>query len=514
MKRSVLGALIILFLGCGAIAAWYYLRPIVAERQRLRSSDARATTAIAIGGDGYLGYWFLTSPEMHKQAARAGLVVTLADDGGAYAERLDKFSRGDYDAIVLPVSSYLLHGLPHDYPGVIVAAVSESRGADAILGTASRFPRRSVEELDDASLRIVYTADSPSQFLLDLTCVDFDLSHLVESSGWRVEVAGSREVLQRAQRRDGDAFVLWEPELSRALDEVPGLVSIWGSDKFAGYIVDVIVFRREFLVSHEAEVVRFLEAYFRALAVYASQPEQMLAEMRGSTGLKREVIEAMLPKIDWFDLHENCVRQFGLSPGAGALATDGVVNCILQCSNVLVRTKRLEKAPIADPYSIVNSSILKTLQDNTPAAIGRDGGLALDFAPLPDEAWARLRAVGTMRIEPISFQSGRNLLDEEGEARVDGIAKLLVNNYPSYRIAVRGHTGPGSDEQANLQLSEERAQAVAQRLIAVHAVDPDRMHAEGHGSSLPPPRKPGESERSFLYRLPRVEFVLLEDSRL
>ena len=514
MKRSVLGALLILVLGCAAIAAWFFLRPIVAERQRLKSSDARSTTAIDIGGDGYLGYWFLTSPEMRKQAARVGLLATLEDDGGAYVERLERFARGEYDAIVLPVSSYLLHGAAHDYPGVIVAAVSESRGADGILGVASRFPRQSVEELDDASLRVVYTADSPSEFLLDLTCVDFDLANHVAAQDSRVPVAGSREVLQRARGRAGDAFVLWEPELSQALDEVPGLVPIWGSDEFAGYIVDVIVFRRDFLVSSEGIVVRFLEAYFRALAIYASQPEQMLEEMRASSGLKREVIESMLPKIDWFDLHENCVRQFGLSPGVGAPATDGVVDCILQCSNVLVRAGRLEKNPIADPYSIVNSSLLKTLQDNAPAALGRESGLALDFAPLSDGAWARLQEVGTMRIEAISFQSGQNLLDEHGESQVDAIAKLLVNNYPSYRIAVRGHTGPGSDESANAQLSLERAQAVAQRFIAVHAVDPDRVHPEGCGSTKPLPKKPGESERSFLYRLPRVEFVLLEDSRL
>jgi outer membrane protein OmpA-like peptidoglycan-associated protein/ABC-type nitrate/sulfonate/bicarbonate transport system substrate-binding protein len=514
MKRSVLGALLILLLGCGAVTVWYFLRPMMAERRRLQTSDARATTAIDIGGDGYLGYWFLTSPELRKQAARAGLLVTLEDDGGAYAERLERFARGDYEAIVLPVSSYLVHGARHDYPGVIVAAISESKGADGILGVASRFPRRSVEELGAPGLRVVYTADSPSEFLLDLTCVGFeDLAHLVDAAGWRVEVAGPREVLERARRRDGDAFVLWEPELSRALDEVPGLVPVWGSDGFAGYIVDVIVFRRDFLVSHENDVVRFLEAYFRALSVYASQPDQMQEEMRGSTGLRREVLASMLPKIDWFDLHENCLRQFGLSPGVGAPATDGVVDCILQCSNVLVRAKRLERAPVADPYSIVNSRFLEVLRDSAPAALGRDGGLALDFAPLSEEGWARQREVGTMRIEPISFQAGRNLLDEHGEGQVDAIAKQLVNNYPSYRIAVRGHTGPG-DEAANLELSRERAQAVAQRLIAVHAVDPDRVRAEGRGAGEPPSRKPGESERAFLYRLPRVEFVLLGDNRL
>ena len=55
---------------------------------------------------------------------------------------------------------------------------------------------------------------------------------------------------------------------------------------------------------------------------------------------------------------------------------------------------------------------------------------------------------------------------------------------------------------------------VVQYLIAVHAIDPDRLHAEGKSASQPPPRKPGESERAYRYRLPRVEFVLLEENAL
>ena len=93
------------------------------------------------------------------------------------------------------------------------------------------------------------------------------------------------------------------------------------------------------------------------------------------------------------------------------------------------------------------------------------------------------------------------------------IATLLITNYPGYRVAVRGHTGAG-DEEENRKLSLVRAQAVAQYLIAVHTIDADRLHAEGKGASQSPPRKPGESERAFQYRLPRVEFVLLEENVL
>jgi outer membrane protein OmpA-like peptidoglycan-associated protein len=118
-----------------------------------------------------------------------------------------------------------------------------------------------------------------------------------------------------------------------------------------------------------------------------------------------------------------------------------------------------------------------------------------------------------MRVEPISFRQGQNVLDEDGQAQIDAIAELLNLNYPDYRIAVRGHTGAG-DEDANYQLSLERAQAVAQRLTVVGGTDADRLHAEGKGSKQPPPRLPGESIRAYQYRLPRVEFVLLEDNTL
>jgi hypothetical protein len=169
---------------------------------------------------------------MRRDAARRGIAVAFQDDGGAYADRLRKFANHEYDAIVLPVNSYLQHGAAHKFPGVIVAAIAESKGADGIIGFADKFPTGNIKELNNPTLKAVYTADSPSAFLLDLTIAGFDLFHLASSSAWRVEVGGVSEVLARARRHEGDLFVLWEPELSRALHEIPELKYIWGSEKF------------------------------------------------------------------------------------------------------------------------------------------------------------------------------------------------------------------------------------------------------------------------------------------
>jgi outer membrane protein OmpA-like peptidoglycan-associated protein len=327
-------------------------------------------------------------------------------------------------------------------------------------------------------------------------------------------VGGVGEVLKRAQRHEGDAFVLWEPELSQALHDIPELRYVWGSDKFVGYIKDVLVVRRDVLQSREADVSTLLSIYFRVMDAYAADRERMLADMAQSTGLRAQIAESILAKIDWYDAYENASQQFGVQTGVNLPVTEGVVRTIIACTDVLRRTGAVKRDPLGgDPYQIVNSSLVRKVIEEMPRAVGQRGPAATGFAPLDADAWRGLHEVGMLRVEPITFQAGTGLLDDAGKAQVDRIAELLANNYPAYRVAVRGHTGPG-DEAANLALSQMRADVVVQYLLAVHGVPAERMHAEGKGASQPPPRRPGESERAYGYRLPRVEFVLLQGSSL
>ena len=517
-KRSTVAAALILLLGGLTVLAARFLWPYATEKyeayKQAATSDSRVSTTIRIGGDGYLGYWFISAPDTRREAARRGIAIPFHDDGGAYAARLQKFANREYDAIVLPVSSYLQHGAAHKFPGVIVAAIAESNGADGIVGFADKFPTGNIRDLNNPGLKVVYTADSPSAFLLDLTIVGFDLFHLTSTNAWRVEVGGAPEVLERARRREGDMFVLWESELSRALQEVPELKYLWGSDKFSGYIKDVFVFHRDFVQRHERAIIDFFDVYFTVMRSYANDRSRLLTEMAQSTHLSREAVENILQKIDWYDLFENTEQQFGLGRGADTTATDGVVKTIIACTDILRRSGKLSRDPLdGNPYVIINSSLLEKLLKSAPAMVGRQGGSPVDFKPLRDEAWKSLREIGTLRVEPITFQTGGEVLDVTSKEQVDMIAALLITNYPGYRVAVRGHTGAG-DEEENRKLSLVRAQVVAQYLIAVHTIDADRLHAEGKGASQPPPRKPGESERAFQYRLPRVEFVLLEENVL
>ncbi len=515
MKKSTVGALLLLVLGAAAVIGWTQLRPRFFEWSQRQTSDASgAGETLRIGGDNYLGYWFVTAPEMRKQAARAGVGIQFTDDGGAYAERLAKFAAGEYDIIVLPVNSYLQHGAAVQFPGVVVATIAESRGADGIVGFADRLPSGKIDDLNDADLSIVYTGASPSEFLLDLTIADFDLDALSGADRWRREVDGSKDVYKKARNNEGDVFALWEPDLSRALS-LPGMKYVWGSDKFTGYIVDVFVVRREVLKNQEAVVRTFLDTYFRVLTSYANNQDRLVKEMRQSTDLDADAVRGILAKIEWFDLEENRSQQFGIARRPGEAVNDGLINTIISCTDVMLRSGRLDSDPLeGNPYLITNSGLLEELvTSNRALAVDKTAAPAV-FEALTPEAWARLGTVGTFRVEPITFQSWNNQLTDDGKATVDKIAQLLTHHYKGYRFLVTGHSEPGGDEEENGKLSLARAQAVMQYLKAVHGLNPDRLAAQGAGSSQPPRRKPGESPRAYRYRLSRVEFTALEANPL
>lgn len=515
MKKTTVGALLLLLLGAAGVVGWYFLKPYLFEQSKRRTSDiADADVTLRFGGDNYLGYWFITSPEMRKQAAHRGLGIRFEDDGGAYSERLAKFAAGEYDAIVLPVNSYLQHGAAVDFPGVIVAAIAESRGADGVVGFADQLPSGKIDDLNDADLEIVYTTGSPSEFLLDLTIADFDLDELQRADRWRREADSSRDVYKRAKNSEGDVFVLWEPDLSRALT-LPGMSYVWGSDRFSGYVVDVFVFRRDFLDDSPEAVRDFLSLYFRVLRTYANNRDLLIDEMSRSTDLEEDTLRELLPKIEWFDLAENRRLQFGIRKDPGERVEEGIVNTIIACTDVMLRTGRLDRDPLdGNPYSITHSRLLEELVETGAEEVGRQGSEPVVFAALSESQWQSLPEIGTFRVEPVTFQSWNNLLDESGKESIDKIAQLLTHNYPGYRIIVRGHTAPGGDESANRELSLARAQTVVQYLKAVHGLDPNRLLAEGAGSAQPPRRKPGESPRAFRYRLSRVEFAAVDANPL
>jgi outer membrane protein OmpA-like peptidoglycan-associated protein len=174
-----------------------------------------------------------------------------------------------------------------------------------------------------------------------------------------------------------------------------------------------------------------------------------------------------------------------------------------------VRSKRLSADAIINPYALINSAVLEELSKRSTIRLAAGSEQKVNFPALGEAIWTKLRVLGSLNVDPVTFRAGDNLLDDGGNAAVDKIAELLLHNYSGLRVEIRGHTGPGSEAES-LALSLERAEVVAKHLSLVHNINTTRLNPVGMGFKQPLPRKPNEPTRAYNARLPRVEFVLLE----
>jgi outer membrane protein OmpA-like peptidoglycan-associated protein len=83
----------------------------------------------------------------------------------------------------------------------------------------------------------------------------------------------------------------------------------------------------------------------------------------------------------------------------------------------------------------------------------------------------------------VLFDTGSSLIRPGGYDEIARIAEIL-NRYPQTRVTIEGHTDSAGSESYNMKLSEERARAVGEALVA-RGVDPGRVTAVGLGESRP-----------------------------
>jgi outer membrane protein OmpA-like peptidoglycan-associated protein len=81
------------------------------------------------------------------------------------------------------------------------------------------------------------------------------------------------------------------------------------------------------------------------------------------------------------------------------------------------------------------------------------------------------------------FQSGMTTIGPGALKRLDQV-KTILNQNPSLRIEIQGHTDNLGSASANKRLSEKRAQSVMQYLIE-KGVDAQRLQWAGYGQMLP-----------------------------
>lgn len=102
----------------------------------------------------------------------------------------------------------------------------------------------------------------------------------------------------------------------------------------------------------------------------------------------------------------------------------------------------------------------------------------------------------------INFDTGKATIKSDSLPIIDQIATMMKSN-PALKLAVEGHTDNVGDAKKNKKLSEDRANAVAQAIVA-KGIDKGRLTSAGFGSERPVEDNKAESGRA---KNRRVELV-------
>jgi outer membrane protein OmpA-like peptidoglycan-associated protein len=95
-----------------------------------------------------------------------------------------------------------------------------------------------------------------------------------------------------------------------------------------------------------------------------------------------------------------------------------------------------------------------------------------------------IRTTGHAAVYGIYFDSGKSAIKPESEPALAEIAKLLKND-AALKLNVVGHTDNDGTLETNMKLSEARAAAVVQALVAKYGIASARLKAFGVGPLAP-----------------------------
>jgi len=437
---------------------------------------------VALALDSFSGYAVFRSQGFQDELAKKKIKLELVDDGANYSQRIRALRKGDVQLAVFTVDALVkvsgeIGVPPERLPASIVAVVDETRGADAMVAYKKAMPN--VDALNSSDTKFVLTPDSPSETLARVVIAHFNLDALGEDPFVRAKDAEDVYKRYRTSKPDThQVFVLWEPYVSKVLEN-PNTHVVVDSSRFRGYIVDVIVAQRDYLLKNQSVVADVLRAYLRSQHANRDDLVQLVLNDAKSLGtpLTPQQAKNLVDGVWWKNTQEN-YAHFGLRQGKTLQHIEDVISNI---TDVLIRTGGIPGDPTSgNPQLLYYDKILSRLEDaNFHPGLTAEGirDDTIELPALTENEWQRLVPVGTMEVPPLVFARGTTSLTQPSRVVLDNLVQRL-QTWPQYYVLVRGNASLRGDLEANKALAEARAKA-AKEYLQQNGISSNRVRAVG-----------------------------------
>ncbi|MEA4936687.1 MAG: OmpA family protein [Paludibacter sp.] len=182
---------------------------------------------------------------------------------------------------------------------------------------------------------------------------------------------------------------------------------------------------------------------------------------------------------------------------------DGVADYLDKCANTPAGIKvdasgcpvDTDKDGIADHLDKCNDTPANVKVDANGCPIDTDkDGVAdyMDKCPTVPGIFANkgcpevkeeVKKIFTKALQGIQFETGKEIIKKISFPILNQVADVMKNN-PSYLLEINGHSDSQGDDDKNLLLSQKRADAVKQYIVA-KGISADRMTSKGYGETMP-----------------------------
>jgi NitT/TauT family transport system substrate-binding protein len=345
--------------------------------------------------------------------------------------------------------------------------VDWSRGADGVIG------KRGINSIEDlAGKSIAFAPYTPSHFLLwnGLQASGLSTDQRKQIFQSAIHTKDGIEPATLFAQQKVDAAVAWDPDMSDAVDKRPGSKKVYDTRIANRLIADILVVSDRFASKYPQTVAKLAEGWLQGVEFVKAEParaDNLIGAIK-DFNIPADLAKAMLGGVRLADYAENSAF-FGKPGGQSDYAN------IFKMAQEMYRQDRLIKR-IYEPEATYDRRFIDALSGKFSNASSEP--------PIEYQAPAKGATPIATQHRSIYYDTGSAELGLDSRAIVDEIGALM-RAYENTVVDIEGNTDSTGARSYNVELSQQRAEAVRSYLMKKYGFPPQRLQAIGNGPDKP-----------------------------